>query len=50
MERGVKHENLGRLGHCGEAALDAHDVRTGVQGREVAAELEFGQHFIGEQH
>ena len=50
VERGVEHEDLGRLRHGGEAALNAHDVRAGVQGRKVTAELELRQHLIGEQH
>ena len=50
MERGIEDQHLGGIRHRSEAALDAHDVRAGVQGREVTAKFELCQHFIGEQH
>ena len=50
MERGVEYEHLRLVRHNGETALDAHDVRTGVQRREIAAQLKLGKHVFGQKH
>ena len=49
VERGVEDEDLRLVGHDGEAALDAHDVRAGVKGSEVAAELELIENLVAQK-
>ncbi len=50
MECGVKYENLGNVLHNCETTLDTLNVRTGVKGCIVIAELELLENLIGEEH